>query len=619
PMSTYLFTVAAGPWHGATTEYDGLELGVWCRASLAQHLEADELFHITRQCLGFQQRVFGRPFPFGTSYDQVFVPEFNAGAMENPGKVTFSDEQFLFRSRTTQGRRRLRAQVIAHEMAHMWFGDLVTMRWWDDLWLNESFAEFLGVHTVDRATDYDGAWADFAVSRKAWGYSADAMPTTHPVAPTDVPDNRAALLNFDGISYAKGASALRQLSAWLGEDVFFAGVRRYLDRHAWGNTTLSDLLQALEQESGRDLQAWADSWLRTSGTSTIRVADGAVLQDGDRPHHLGLGLYAGSPLRRRERLTVDLAGPRTPVSYAPADLVLPNDGDLTFAKVRLDATSLATARDRLASLDDPLARSLIWGSLWDSTRDAELPAADFVATVIRNVDAEGDPDVVGALLGQARTAALLYSREGDALVGQLHEHCRATVHETGSDLELVLLRATIGTADGPVAVPERLGDDEDIRWLQLRRLAVLGLVDAGRLEAEHRTRPTSTSENHLAYALAALPDPARKAAVWGELLGTAPLSNARGRALAAGFWQFGQEELLRPYVARYAAEVAGLFGCRSPQLATVLARLLYPATLLEPGVLAATRALEADDLPAGLRRVALEARADVSRALRARR
>jgi aminopeptidase N len=499
-LSTYLVTLAAGPWHGETTTHGDLVLGVWCRDSYKEFLEADELFHVTRQCLDFQQPLFGRPFPFGRSYDQVFVPDFNAGAMENPGMVTFSDEAFVFRSRATQGQRRLRAQVIAHEMAHMWFGDLVTMRWWDDLWLNEAFAEFLGVHTVDRATDYDGAWADFALARKAWGYRADALPTTHPIAGT-VSDNRAALLNFDGISYAKGASSLRQLASLLGEDVFFAGVRRYLDRHAWGNTALADLLRALEEESGRDLAGWTQSWLRESGTSTIRLADGIVVQDGDRPHHLMVGRFEGTPLRRVEQLTVDLPG--DPVAVAPADLVLPNDGDLTFAKVRLPERSLATVRSRLNTLDDQLARALVWGSLWDSVRDGELAPADYVATVLGNVEGETDPDLVTTLLTQARTAAVRYAGSAELEVA-LHHHYVAAPADPGSDLQLVWFKAAVATAPGRLPVPEGLVEDEQLRWAQLRRLAALGQVGEAELVAAYDDAPTSGSQNHLAYAVAAL-------------------------------------------------------------------------------------------------------------------
>ena len=483
-MPPYLFSVAGGPWHGQTARHGDLELGVWCRASLAPHFEADEILQVTAQCLDFQEPLFGRPMPFGTSYDQVFVPDFNAGAMENAGLVTFADEYFVPRSRSTRGERRLRAQVVAHELAHMWFGNLVTMRWWDDLWLNEAFAEYMGVLTTDRATDYDGAWEDFALARKAWGYRADSLPTTHPIA-GPVPDNRAALLNFDGISYAKGASALRQLSAYLGEDVFFAGVRRYLDRHAWGNTSLADLLTALEEESGRDLDGWARSWLRESGTTTVRMRDGVLVQDGDRPHRLLVGRYDGHPLRRVEQVLVELPGPAQPI--AAADLVLPNDGDLTFAKVRLDERSLATVRESLHTLDDALARALVWGSLWDSARDAELPPGDLVAAVLANVEGETDSDLVSGLLTQARTAAVSWAGS-TALEADLHAHHLGVRVEPGSDLALVYFRAALTTARGPVPLPDGLTEDEDLRWRQLRRLAELGQVTASELEARARRR-----------------------------------------------------------------------------------------------------------------------------------
>ena len=441
-MPPYLFSLAGGPWHGRTVEHRGLELGVWCRASLAPYFEAEEILHVTRQCLDFQEPLLGRPMPFGPSYDQVFVPDYNAGAMENAGLVTFADESSS-RSRSTDGERRGRAETIAHELAHMWFGNLVTMRWWDDLWLNEAFAEYMGVHTVDRATDYDGVWDDFSLSSKAWGYSTDALPTTHPIA-GPVPDNRAALLNFDGISYAKGASALRQLSACLGEDIFFSGVRRYLDRHAWGNTSLDDLLTALEEESGRDLDGWARSWLRESGTTTLRMRDGVLEQDGDRPHRVRVGRYDGRPLRRVDRVPVELPGPVAPIP--PADLVLPNDGDLTFAKVRLDERSLATVRTSLHTLDDPLARALVWGSLWDSAATASCHPATWSPRCWPTSRASRTPTWSG-LLTQAHTAAISWAGL-PRLEALLHDHHVGVRVEPGGDLQLAYARAAIATARG---------------------------------------------------------------------------------------------------------------------------------------------------------------------------
>ncbi len=634
-LSTYLVTLAAGPWHGERRVHDGVELGVWCRRSLAPHLEAEELFTVTAACLDVQQEVFGRRYPFGDTYDQVFVPEFNAGAMENPGMVTFSDDSYVFRSRTTQGRRRQRAEVVAHEMAHMWFGDLVTMRWWDDLWLNESFAELLGHSTVDRCFQrgtlpWAGTWAGFCLGRKAWGYRADQLPTTHPVA-GDVADNRSALLNFDGISYAKGASVLRQLSAWLGEDVFFDGVRRYLAAHAWGNTGLADLLAALEQASGRDLQAWAQVWLRTPGVPVLRVEGGEVRQEAAvlRPQRVAVGRYVddGGTLQLAERVELTLTGAAAPVELAPADLVLPNDGDLAVAKVRLVPASLAVALARTGDLVDPLARAVVWGALYDTARDGELPAAAFVGAVVAGVAAESDPDLASTLLAQARHAAVTWSPEPDRLLDVLTARGldRLRAAAPGSDLQLVDLRATVsvdrdvprlsGWLDGR-DLPAGVTLDADLRWHLVTRLAVLGALDAAGVRAELDRDRTEAGGRRAAYALAAVPDAAGKAAVWAELLGAGELSNGRARALAGGFWQPGQDELLRTYAARWATEVPAVFDRRTPGLATTVARLLFPATLVEPATYEATSLAGA--LPDELRRVLLEERDDLARALRAR-
>ncbi|GAA2134240.1 aminopeptidase N [Nocardioides bigeumensis] len=620
-MPTYLFSLAGGPWHGETAHHTSdqgsLDLGVWCRASLAPYFEAADILTVTRQSLDFQQPLLGRPMPFGRTYDQVFVPDFNAGAMENAGMVTFADEIFVSRSRTTRSERRLRAQVVAHELAHMWFGNLVTMRWWDDLWLNEAFAELMGVHTVEEATEYDGAWADFALARKAWGYRADSLPTTHPIAGT-VPDTRAALMNFDGISYAKGASALRQLWALVGEDVFFAGVRRYLDRHAWGNTSLVDLLGAVETESGRDLEAWAQSWLRTAGTSTLRVRDGVLVSGDDRPHRVGVGRYSGRPLHRVERVDVELPGSATPIAAtAPGDLVLPNDGDLTFAKVRLDEQSLVTLRTELHTLDDPLARALVWGSLWDAARDAELAPHEFVEIVLGNVTGEQDPDLVRTLLSQAHVAARVWAGSAD-LEARLHRLETTTATEPGSDLQLAYFRAALATAPGRLDLPDGLTEDEELTWLRLRRLASLGQAGADELQAAYAAAPTSTAQLHLARATASIPDPAHKEQAWAEITGTDPLSTQRARSLGAGFWQPGQDELLAPYVDRYVADVPQIWRRRSPELAGVLTGAAYPSTLVAQWVVDRTGVLTADDADPGQRRVVLEERDDLVRAVASR-
>jgi aminopeptidase N len=640
-ISPYLFTVAAGPWHSAHRAHDGIELGLHCRRSLAPHLDADldELFEVTGQCLDFQQETFGRPYPFGDSYDQLFVPEFNHGAMENPGAVTFT-EDFVFRSRVTDDKRRKRAMVIAHEMSHMWFGDLVTMRWWDDLWLNESFAELMGFLTTDRATRFQRTWEDFSSSRKAWGYRADQLPSTHPVQ-GDVPDNRSALLNFDGISYAKGASVLRQLMATVGEEVFFTGVRAYLDGHAFANTVFSDLLVELEKAGGRDLQEWARLWLQTTGVSTLRpVVEGervAVAQESTvlRPHRIGVGLYDRTEhgLVLRNRVDVSVEGPSAPLGLDAADLpdlLLLNDGDLSFAKVRFDDRSLATVLTDLHRLNDPLARALCWSALWDACRDAELPAAEFVRAVLANVDGESDPAVVETLLAQARTAATVFAADGGALVDALAEASLTATYAApgGSDLQLARLRAFAGVAREQAAVleglldgsdvPEGLAVDADLRWTLVIALAGLGRLPEAQIDAELARDRTAAGVRSSLTARACLPEAAVKERSWAAAVSTEGMSNHEVHALAGGFWRVGQDELLRPYVDRFVAELPGLWERLSPEVVGRLTQLLFPGTLVSQDVLDATEVLLDDRHPAGLRRYVAEGRDDLARALRAR-
>jgi aminopeptidase N len=637
PLSTYMVTLAAGPWHGMTAWHHGIELGVWCRASLAHHFDHEELLQVTADCFDFQQREFGSRYPFGDSYDQVFVPEFNAGAMENPGMVTINDESFVYRSRTTEGARRLRAQVIAHEMAHMWFGDLVTMRWWDGIWLNESFAEFMGLHTTDGGTRFSGAWADFCLGRKAWGYRADQLPTTHPVA-GEVSDNRAALLNFDGISYAKGASVLRQLVAFVGQDAFFAGLRTYLAKHAFDNTDLRDLLVELEAASGKDLERWAQQWLQTSGVGTLRPHwDGpelVLVQEGPtlRDHVIQVGLYEddGRHIVLRDRIPLEVSGPSTPVPGArPADLVVVNDGDLTFAKLRFDEGSRATVLNDLARIADPLARALCWGALWDSVRDGELPARDHVRAVLAAIAAEEDPALAETLLGQAHTSAVLFAplEEQATLLDKLARFnwAASTIHP-GSDLQLVRARAAVqATTDARhlqgllrgTDVPDGLVVDSELRWLVVRRAAALGQVDGSDIDRELAADRTASGELHAQTAQASLPDAAGKQRMW-ELLCSGRVTNAQARALGSGFWQHGQDELLWPFVEPYVGIVPSLWERLTPVLAGSLTSRLFPSTLVDEAVHETTgQLLEVPGLPAAARRIVLECRDDLRRALHA--
>ena len=470
----------------------------------------------------------------------------------------------------------------------MWFGNLVTMRWWDDLWLNESFAELMGLHTVEEATEYDGAWADFALARKAWGYRADSLPTTHPIAGV-VPDNRAALMNFDGISYAKGAAALRQLWAWIGEDVFFAGVRRYLDRHAWGNTSLADLLAALEEESGRDLDAWSSSWLRTAGTSTLRVRDGLLESDDDRPHLVGVGRYTGLPLRRVERLDVEVPGSQQRIE--PADLVLPNDGDLTFAKVRLDERSLATVQTSLHTLDDPVARSLVWGSLWDAARDAEL-----VTARLRPGRARQRPGRDGPRPGRRAPRPGPHRRRA---VGRLRRARGPPARARGLGRDRARQRPAARLPPGrPGDRARRPGPARRAargRGAALAPAAPAGRARAGRRATSSRRRtprsprrpprttwPTRAPRSRTRPRRPP-PGPSSPEPATSRPRGPARSVRASGRP--------GQDDLLADYVERYVADVPGIWRRRSPELAAVLTGSAFPSTIVAPSVVERTAVL----------------------------
>ena len=652
PLATYFMAVVAGPYHSQTRQHGDLTLGVHCRQSLAAYLDADELFEITGQCFDFYHRTFAVPYAFGPTYDQVFVPEFNAGAMENAGCVTFRDEM-LFRSQATESARLQRAMVIAHKMAHMWFGDLVTLRWWDDIWLNESFATYMGYRTTAEATRFATAWTAFATTEKAWGYRQDQQPTTHPVS-TEVTDTATALLNFDGISYAKGASVLKQLVAYVGFDAFVAGVRDYFNHHAYGNTSLTDLLAALEATSGRDLTSWSRLWLQTAGIDTLRAVT-TVDNDGRyvtaslhqsapadhpelRPHRVAVGLYHrdGEQLVRRERLEVDVVGADTAltevVGLPVADLLLVNDDDLTWAKVRLEQRSLQAVLDgAIPRIADSLPRALLWASLWDMTRDAELPAGDYLRVVLDGAGAETDVGVVERLLLQARQAVDSYGDplRRDERLALLAARCRewADGAPAGGDLQLVAARAyTAATTDvttlagwlAGAGIPPGLAVDRDLRWRIVTRLAALGACGEDDIAAEYARDTTSAGEQAAATARASRPTAEAKVAAWSALLESTTLSNHLVTATAAGFWQRGQEEHCWPFAERYFTELPGVWRDRTAQIADTLTRLLFPAVLVEAATVAlADRALAEGDLDPGWRRGLLENRADLQRALAA--
>jgi aminopeptidase N len=663
PLATYFVTVMAGPYHVLRDEHDGIPLELYCRRSLAAHLDKDEeeVFGLTKQCLDRFHQLFGVRYPFG-KYGQAFVPEFNAGAMENPGLVTIRDE-FVYRSAVTDAERELRSVVIAHEMAHMWFGDLVTMRWWDDLWLNESFAEYMGYRITAEATRFTNAWTSFAVGRKGWGYAADQSPSTHPVAPEDVPDAALALLNFDGISYAKGASALRQLVAWVGDEPFLAGLREHFTAHAFGNATLADLLDAVSRASGGDLHGWADVWLRRPQVNTLRpavtVADGRystveIVQTAPeayptlRPHRIGVGVYRGDPdpgalVRLQQRVEVALDpsvdNGRTPLpelAGSPAgDLLLLNDGDLTFAKVRFDEASRAALPRVLPRLADPLARALVWAATADATRDAELPAREFVALCTAGLPMETEVAVFEDVAQFARVQAIgryLAPDAQPAARAALATACRIAMEAAtpgeGEQLaaarwfarfagprEAEVLRAWL---DGD-RVPEGLKLDAELRWNVLHRLVVLGAADEADIDAEYDRDHTALGAVYAAGARAARPDPEAKARAWQLILDDTELSNRHLVATAEGFWQPEQLELTRAYADRYFADMPEMARRRSAQMIYQISALAYPGFVVEPETLAAAeRLIATDDVNQVLRRIVVDQTDGLRRALAAR-
>ncbi|MEU6475753.1 aminopeptidase N [Streptomyces sp. NPDC047017] len=648
-VSTYLVAVAAGPWHSVRTEHRGLPFGIHCRRSLAPYLDADtdEILAITRACFDRYHEKFDEPYPFD-SYDQAFVPEFNAGAMENPGLVTFRDE-FVYRSAVTDTERQTRAMVIAHEMAHMWFGDLVTLKWWDDIWLNESFAEYMGYQTAAEATRFTGTWTDFGVARKSWGYDADQRPSTHPVAPDAVHDTASALLNFDGISYAKGASALRQLVAWLGERDFLAGINTHFRRHRFANATLADFIDSLASATDRDVHAWAEAWLRTTGVDTLTAATGArpgrwtltLDRDGGRPHRVTVGVYDrdlsdGRTLTLRERYETDVpqSAPEDRPGIRPA-LVLPNDLDLTYAKIRLDATSLETALRGLSGIPDAITRAVVWNTLRDMVRDGALDPADYLAAAAAHLPEETDLALVQGVLafaGPQLTDRYLSPGRRPAALATLTALCRDLIRRTEDGdhpgLRLIAVRHFIATAAHPDTIAAWLADgtvpggpelDPALRWRVLARLAVLGATDEAAIAAELARDPSATGQEGAARCRAALPDPAAKRAAWEAMFTSDDLSNYLFTATAQGFWQPEQADLVQEYVPRYYDDAIAVAARRGPAIADAAGHWAFPAHDIDVThlLLGESRLRESAPVPA-LRRRLVDQLDDLARALRVR-
>ncbi len=669
-MSTYLVALIAGPyarWDDVySDEHGDIPLGLFCRKSLAEFMDAERLFTETKQGFGFYHNNFGMPYAFG-KYDQLFVPEFNAGAMENAGAVTFL-EDYVFRSKVTRASYERRAETVLHEMAHMWFGDLVTMQWWDDLWLNESFATFASVLCQAESTEYKEAWTTFANVEKSWAYRQDQLPSTHPVA-ADIPDLAAVEVNFDGITYAKGASVLKQLVAYVGLEEFLSGLRDYFRDHAFGNATFGDLLGALEKASGRDLSGWGRQWLKTTGLNTLRpdfdlddhgkFTRFSITQSGAQPgagetrvHRLAVGIYdddGSGKLVRTHREELDIEGDVTDVpalqGVSRGKLILVNDDDLTYCSIRLDPDSLQTALSRIADIADPLPRTLAWSAAWEMTRDAELKARDFVALVISGVHSESEVGVAQRLLLQAQTALSSYADPvwaaengwpafGDALLDLARES------QPGSDHQLAFVNALCASVLSPnhIAVLETLLDNEpaavnmpglvvdtDLRWRIVTALATAGVIDADGVEtpfidAEAERDPTAAGGRHAAQAAAARPQLAVKEADWQEVIEDDTLANATARSIVTGFVRPGQHELLKPFRDKYFEAISGVWARRSSEVAQTVVVGLYPSwDISQEGLDAADAFLADPDVPPPLRRLVLEGRAGVERSLRARK
>ncbi|MEV5936809.1 aminopeptidase N [Streptomyces sp. NPDC093250] len=666
-LSSYVTALIVGPYHSVHSVYEkdgqSVPLGIYCRPSLAEFLDADAIFDVTRQGFDWFQEKFDYAYPF-KKYDQLFVPEFNAGAMENAGAVTIRD-QYVFRSKVTDAAYEMRAATILHELAHMWFGDLVTMEWWNDLWLNESFATYAEAACQADApgSKWPHSWTTFANQMKTWAYRQDQLPSTHPIM-AEIRDLDDVLVNFDGITYAKGASVLKQLVAYVGEDAFFRGVQAYFRRHAYGNTRLSDLLGALEETSGRDLKTWSKKWLETAGINILRPeietdADGvitsfAIRQEAPalppgakgeptlRPHRIAIGLYdldeASGKLVRGDRVELDVDGELTAVPQLagkrrPAVILL-NDDDLSYAKVRLDEQSLAFVTEHLGDFESSLPRALCWASAWDMARDGELPAREYLSLVLSGIGKESDIGVVQSLHRQVKLALDLYADPAarEALLARWTDatlaHLRSA--EPGSDHQLAWARAFAATARTPEQLDlleallagtqtiEGLAVDTELRWTFVQRLAAVGRFDEAEIAAEYERDKTAAGERHAATARAARPTEEAKAEAWASVVESDKLPNAVQEAVIAGFVQPDQRELLAPYTDKYFEALADVWASRSHEMAQQIAVGLYPSIQVSRETLDKTDAWLASAKPsAALRRLVLESRAGVERALRA--
>lgn len=658
-ISSYITALVAGPYvevNDQLTSSSGktIPLGVFCRKSLFEFMDAEYIFEKTKQGFEFFESQFDVPYPF-EKYDQLFVPEFNAGAMENAGAVTFT-ETYVFRSKVTDAIKERRVVTILHELAHMWFGDLVTMKWWNDLWLNESFAEYASTLATKEATEWHGAWATFASLEKSWAYRQDQLPSTHPIV-AEINDLEDVQVNFDGITYAKGASVLKQLVAWVGQEPFMRGVSSYFKKHAFSNTELTDLLKELEAESGRDLSEWSKLWLETAGVNTLRpelvekdgvIESFAIVQSAVadypylRPHRLAIGLYnlLDGKLTRTERIELDVQGAKTLVSELAgkprADLILLNDDDLSYAKIRLDEQSWQSALENLSKIEDPLARALVWGGAWDSVRDGESAPRDFIKLVLAHISLETESTTMLTLLRQLLTVTNLYVAEANRLASQLEvadglwKLAQNATASSDSQLQFVKFFAQFARSEQQLDVLtdllsgkkelDGLQIDADLRWELLTGLAVGGRVNKDRIDAELEADNTANGQKAHAGALAAIPDLKSKQQMFNQLVDTDQMSNALVNSASLAFGRVLDSSLLLPFVDQYFNKVLTIWDSKSYHMAEYLLVNLYPLALANKQLAGKTEEFlkhkELESKPA-LRRIIVENLAGVERALRA--
>jgi len=656
-ISSYITAIVAGPYvsvHDSLTSSDGrtIPLGLYVRQSLAEYLDSDYIFDITKKGFEYFEREFGVPYPFA-KYDQLFVPEFNAGAMENAGCVTFT-EVYVFRSKVTDAIRERRVVTILHELAHMWFGDLVTMKWWNDLWLNESFAEWASTIATAEATEWTHAWATFQAMEKSWAYRQDQLPSTHPIVAT-INDLEDVQVNFDGITYAKGGSVLKQLVAWVGREAFFTGVTNYFKANAWKNAEINDLLRELEKTSGRELTSWSALWLETAGVNTLKpeidTDDNGVITRFDivqtaaadyptiRPHRLAVGFYStqGSYLERVHRVELDVDGERTSVDaligQQRPELVLVNDDDLAYAKVRLDAQSLETAIARLAQISDPLARALVWGSAWDATRDAEMAPSDYVDLVLRNIETETESTTLRTTLAQLSTVARMYvapSRRQET-VRRLADTVLTFAERAtpGSDSQFQFLRTFASNAStsehGEALRQIRSGErsldgivvDTDLDWDLLEGMVLAGVASHTDIDIALAADNTANGAQAAARLRATIPTLDGKRAVFELLRDDASLPNALVDHSTRGYLHVNDATVFTPLVDEYFAALETIWETRTYKIAEYFVQGLYPVVLASAELAETTSAWLAahTDAPSALRRLVMEGLAGVERAL----